>query len=242
MLGACWASLAAAQADSDQPKVDPKFESHAEQAQREADKVFKWIRIHSDSPKRPAAPAAAGTPAAPALASKAPAAQAGPERSKAPVPVAPAPPVREPARVPAAVMIAASAPSAGTVTVVPQPERASPAALASSVEAGQPAAHPAPGGASDQSTAAEQEPPPLEVAASVEPEFPAILMRRLRKGWVHVRLAVNPDGTVGHAEVVGSSHPRLHEPAIAAVKRWLFRPPGQARQATAEIEFDLDGQ
>ena len=107
------------------------------------------------------------------------------------------------------------------------------------VEANLPAAHPLP--ARDEKTAAVQGLAPLELAVSVEPEFPAILTRRLRKGWVHVRLAVTPDGTVGQTEVTSSSHPRLNEPAIAAVKRWLFRPPGQARQATAELEFDLDG-
>jgi TonB family protein len=240
MLGACWASLAPAQADADQPKIDPKFESHAEQARREADKVFKWIRIHSDSPRRPAPAEAAGVAAPPAPAPKAPAAQAGTERAKAPVTAPPAPLVRAPIRAPAPVTITAPASASSTApgTVVPPPERASRAVAAQPVDPSLPAAHPSP--ARDEKTAAVQVLAPLELAVSVEPEFPAILTRRLRKGWVHARLAVNPDGTVGQAEVVGTSDPRLNEPAIAAVKRWLFRPPGQARQATAELEFDLD--
>jgi TonB family protein len=83
---------------------------------------------------------------------------------------------------------------------------------------------------------------PLVLAVGEDPEYPAILTRRLRKGWVRVRLSVAPGGAVEHAEILASSHPRLDEPTLVAVKRWVFVPPGQARQATAELEFDLDGR
>jgi TonB family protein len=243
-FGTCWATLAAAQADADSTKVDPKFESSAEQARREADKVFKWIRIHSDAPRRPGQPASAAAPApTPGPAPKAAAPQAATARPQpAPVvrpatPAAPAAPAASAAR-PSGTGAGAGRPAA---VLEPAGPASSPAApLPRAAEATPAASTPIAGAAAAPSTADEPDERPLVLAVSVEPEFPALLTRRLRKGWVQVRLAVNPDGSVGDVEVVGSSHPRLNESALAAARRWVFEPPGQARQATAELAFDVD--
>lgn len=282
LFGAFWASLAAAQADPDEPKVDPKFESQAEKARREGEKVFKWIRLHSNSPQRPAQPMAAGAAAAPGPATKAPVQPAGSERPKVPparvaAPVAapsvsPPPPARAavpaeatfpqastpvpksaaaPVAAAAASLPAASAPAG---LAVPPGGRVEPPGAASApkvadTDAGSPLSHHAsPEGVSSAAGLATPEPggegedSALVLVTTVEPDFPAVLMRRLRKGWVQVRVVVSPDGSVAEAEVAGSSHPRLNEPALAAVRRWAFKPPGQAREATAELEFDLDGR
>lgn len=252
-FGTCWVSLAAAQTDADAPKVDPKFEAHEDKARREAAKVFNWIRIHSEAPKRPAQSPADGGKATAAL-PKAPVAPAASERPKAtpapaqaarpPGPVAlpsvPAPaPAQRPrtAAVPAAPDTAPAPAAAASVAPVAAPT-VSPSA---DEQAGSP---PFPGTAASgaEQTADLVDDAPLVLVTSVEPEFPGVLTRRLRKGWVQVRLEVDTDGRVTEAEIAGSSHPRLNEPALAAVRRWVFRPPGQARQATAEIAFDLDGQ
>jgi TonB family protein len=265
-LGTCWGSLAMAQADADgAQKVDPKFESHAEKARKEADKVFKWIRIHSDSPRAPAQSAPATPSVPPGPATKAPAQQPGAERPKAapaarpPAAVAAPPsPGRAPgttqaARQGAAVeakeshaVPAAAAPAASAMpaSMLPAP-RVQPASASSALATEDSPATGAPtqAGAADPGTEGEiGQDAPLVLDVGIEPEFPALLTRRLRKGSVQVRLVVKPDGSVAEAEVVASSHPRLNEPALAAMRRWVFVPPGRTRQATAEVAFDLDQQ
>lgn len=61
------------------------------------------------------------------------------------------------------------------------------------------------------------------------PEYPPESRRRGEEGSVRVSLRVGPDGRVQMAEVIESSgHPALDRAAVAAVRRWRFRPATQA--------------
>jgi TonB family protein len=82
---------------------------------------------------------------------------------------------------------------------------------------------------------------PLALVKADEPEFPAIVMRKLRKGTVQVRFEVQADGTVANASVVQTSHRSLNEAAIEAVNGWRFQPVRSPRSAVVDLGFDLYG-
>lgn len=82
---------------------------------------------------------------------------------------------------------------------------------------------------------------PLALMKAEEPEFPANVMRKLRKGTVQVRFEVQADGTVANASIVQTSHRSLNEAAIAAVTGWRFQPVRSPRSAVVDLGFDLDG-
>lgn len=82
---------------------------------------------------------------------------------------------------------------------------------------------------------------PLALMKAEEPEFPANMMRKLRKGTVQVRFEVQADGTVANASVLQTSHRSLNEAAISAVSGWRFQPVRSPRSAVVDLGFDLDG-
>ena len=60
------------------------------------------------------------------------------------------------------------------------------------------------------------------------PDYPAESRRRGEEGVVRLALRVGIDGRVETAEVsVSSGHARLDEAAVAAARRWRFRPATQ---------------
>ena len=155
-----------------------------ERAQRDADKFFKWLLIHSDKPrkagvnrtddKREERPAvAAGVkPAAPIAAAAA-----------SPVPVVSAPP---PAGVaPVAETQTAAAPLAAVETRMTSTAPALPIVLGAD-------------------TADEV----LTPLSRTDPKFPPSVLRSLSKGNVKVRFTVLPDGSVAEPAVVTSSDSR----------------------------------
>lgn len=81
---------------------------------------------------------------------------------------------------------------------------------------------------------------PLALVKAEEPEFPANVMRKLRKGTVQVRFEVQADGTVANASIVQSTHRSLNEAAIEAVNGWRFQPVRSPRSAVVDLGFDLD--
>lgn len=183
----------------------------SERARRDAEKVFQWIRIHSDKPRKAASTSGAterSTAHAPVKkAARTP--DSGPAVTvpPAPVVVAPASPEREPAPVVAA----------------------SPLPLQDSVKA---AAAPTP--------ASVEEDEVLYAIHKSEPEFPANLMRTLRKGMVQVAFTVQPDGSVAQPRVLSSTHPRLAQTAVATVSQWRFQPLRHAQDAVVDLGFNLD--
>jgi len=203
--------------------------SASERASREGDKVFKWILMHSDKPRKPRepgkdAPAAAPTAvAAPAAAVK----EVAVREVKADAPKPPAARTEKTAPAPSLAAQAAA-------------ESAKPAEAStdSSVAAlAPPSARPDKPVAPPPEDETEE---PLVLKAQVDPEFPGGLMRNLRKGTVQVKFTVQPDGTVGSTEVVKSTHARLNTAAMAAVKQWRFEPLRHAQLGIVELGFNLD--
>jgi len=56
------------------------------------------------------------------------------------------------------------------------------------------------------------------------PEYPRVLQRAGITGDVRVSFTVHADGSVNKVSVLQSDHPALAESALAAVKRWRFKP------------------
>ncbi len=80
----------------------------------------------------------------------------------------------------------------------------------------------------------------LQPVAQPRPDFPSSLVQRLRRGTVRVQFNVLPDGSVGAAEVVDSSHARLNPAALVAVAQWRFQPVARAQAARVELALKLD--
>jgi len=208
------------------PAADPKFAPAAERARQEGDKVYKWILINGAAPKRPdqaASAAAASAASAPAprrlvrtRPEGPPAAAKPPERSTA---------VAQKAQPGAAAASAAgedasaaAIPRGDDITTMPPTPNASSATTASSPQEG--------------------EDPPLVLVSQVEPEYPAPIVRRQKKGSVLVRFEVQVDGSVKQPEVLKSSNSRLEAAVVQAVAQWRFQPLPRPQSASAELAFD----
>lgn len=228
----------------------PSSPSATERARRDADKVFQMILMHSDKARAPAS-----TPVKQAVtrdvspgASAGPAAAARPPVSAAPAPVQAA--LRTtPAAAPAATVAARTpaVPAAAPALPAVSPDATSAAPLVSPPPAVEPTpapTAPAPNATSALPTRAAAQPvaPPevnkLELLSSVEPDFPARLLRTLGSGKVVVQFDVAADGTVSQVDVVQSSHRGLDAAAIAAVKQWRFKPMSGSASGTTELRFE----
>ncbi|MBT9457308.1 MAG: energy transducer TonB [Burkholderiaceae bacterium] len=198
--------------------------SDAERAKRDGDKVSQWIRLVADKAAAKAAPA-------PAPAAK----KANPQPSPAPsnngATLAAA---RKQVEALTESSVAAAAPAVVEPTPAPAPVSPDPGtriALAAPVAPVQTAPPP---------PVAEEPEVPLKALFQVQPEFPRQLVNTLQTGMVAVRFTVRPDGTVSQAEAVSSSHRRLSQAAIDAVKQWRFAPIKQERTASVEVGFKLE--
>jgi len=180
--------------------------AHA-RAQREADKVFQWIRIHSDKPRKAAVAAPEKPAAAPVRTVAKPARPADPVVTETVQPIAPA-----------RTDVAAHAVPAPAVAAARIEPPAPPPATAPVIE----------------------EEVTLTPVLKTEPEFPASLMRTLRKGMVQVAFTVQPDGSVAQAHVVSASNARLGPAAVATVSQWRFQPVRHAQEAVVDLGFNLD--
>ncbi|WP_317201956.1 TonB family protein [Janthinobacterium sp.] len=187
------------------PTVDPM-----ERAQRQADNVMRWIKVHSDKPRATAAaPAKPSEPAPPATA-KAPA----PTKPITVAAAAPAP-TAEPAK---AVVAAPPEPIAPVVAPA-----APPAVVAKAPEPPPPAA--------------DEEETPLKALAQAQPVIPRNVLASLTAGKVMVKFTVEANGSVSNAEVLSSSSRQLNKPTLAAITAWRFEPIKTPR--VAQVEFDF---
>lgn len=184
--------------------------SPAERAQRDADKVFHWIRLSAEKPAAVARPpvVSAKPAGAPKSAPLPPRPPARAEVQTAAAPVEAAPP-------PTLLAVAASAPLDPPLPA--PPEMAAPAPLLEAVQE-----------------------LPLTLLSRVEPQIPRQLLGSLQQGSVLVRLEVRPDGSVGRAEAVQATHKRLGQAAVEAVLQWRFAPISAPRQANVELGFQLE--
>jgi len=223
----------------------------SDRAKRDAEKVFHWIMIQGDRTRK--------TTTSPAQAKDAK--EAKEDRPAAPSKTAArASPVRgAPDLVPEGVLrpkpealAAASAPGgAETRTLV----EAAKTPAASTVAAGVGAERMKPGEAIAKPARTETSPPPAAVPpieapvdgpvvlvpiAQPEPQFPAAVMRALRRGAVQVRFSVLADGSVADLEVLHTSNPRLNAAVLAAVGQWRFQPVTRVQTGAVEVGFNLD--
>lgn len=208
----------------DKAKLSP-----SERAQRDADKVFHWIRLNADKAVARPAPAAAPAPT--------PAPPPAPTRKQAQVAPAPSP---SPIRTTTAAEAPAEAPPAIALVAAPAPQSeasrpAEPATLLAAAPTSLNRAYPMP-----EPEAQPGPELPLKILSRVEPEIPRQLLTSLRSGSVQVRFMVQPDGSVRQAEAMQSSNKRLAAAAIAAVAQWRFEPIPKARVASVELGFNLE--
>jgi TonB family protein len=78
------------------------------------------------------------------------------------------------------------------------------------------------------------------VISEVKPSYNAEAMRARIQGIVKVEVVVQPDGTVGDVRILQGLDPLLDPEAIAAVKKWRFKPgmkDGVAVPVAVEIEL-----
>lgn len=242
--------LQAAGAQSD-PSTDPRFAEAAERARLEGDKVFQRILINGQLPKRAApaaaesAPAAVNTPPAAAKRAATPSpnksasvatprqqtghAESPPRNAGTPAPLA----VKTPTT-PPTVAASAAAPSSPASAQAPAvPSDAPPLAAETRSDT-----QDRPTAAASQAAGPEED-QPLILLHQVDPDFPAAIVRRQKKGVVTVRFEVQADGSVSQPEVIRSSNPRLNPAALAAVAQWKFQPLSRPQSASAELAFDL---
>jgi len=213
----------------------PADQTSADRAKRDADKVFQWILLQSDKPRKTRdSSAAKGQGNASASAStnsnSSTTASAAPAAPKAAAPVRSEPTV-------AARDTSAPKPALATVTAAPSSTLAAAAATVAP-------AIPTPSTATLAAAASAPEDDdvdePLVVVKQVQPEFGLNNLRTLRKGTVQVRFVVQPDGSVDEVGVMKTTSARLNAAAIAAMSQWKFKPIHHAQDAAIELGFNID--
>ena len=86
--------------------------------------------------------------------------------------------------------------------------------------------------------------PPVPVR-TVAPEVPSSFSRSGSVGLVTVKFVVDEKGNVQDPTVVKSSHAELEEPALAAIRKWRFKPAtkdGTAVSVHVTIPIKFDNQ
>ncbi|MGL4576232.1 MAG: energy transducer TonB [Burkholderiaceae bacterium] len=198
--------------------TDQDANAPSERAKRQADNPFRWIMIQDDKPRpKKDEPKERRAPAA------APAAAREAAPAAAPAVAAPVPRSFEP-RTPAAA-VAAPAPAQNAAPIQNPPAPAEPALAAAAPAKIQP----------------EPEPEePLRVLAQAQPELTRqIITANIDKGSVRVKYTVNPDGSVGDAEIVSTTNRVLNSSVLAALKQWKYAPIKAARETQVEFAFDF---
>jgi protein TonB len=229
---ACALACGAARAQS-APLPSAAASSAAERAQKETDRTMYWIRVLADKPA-PTRAAAVPKPVPAVLATT-----AAREKPRAVAAVAPAPAAAT-SVVADAGPVPAPLPQAPVASPVLSPANDTPDPTALSSDSAENAAV-----ATAATLPAEVGPPAepdpgLIQVKSVQPDFPSAIVRRVHKGNVEVRFQVDPAGTVVDATVVESSHARLNDAAVDAVKQWRFKPTPGPHTALVNLVFDID--
>ncbi len=254
LLLACALATATAWAQPAVPSASAA--SAAEKAQKETDRTMYWIRVLASKPApvKPGAtpaPVAAQAPAprpAPTVATAAAPPKAAAESRDKPKAAAPPPATvvaaAEPAAAPTTAPAAAPVGKPAVASQAPGGEVSEPVSprVDNGVDAGTPATPAAPAAAPAPVVAPAEDDldPGLVQIAAAQPEFPPAVVRKVHKGNVEVRFEVEPGGKVVEATVVESSHPRLNDAAIEAVKKWRFKPGTRYHTAAVNLKFDID--
>ncbi len=190
----------------------------ADRAKRDADKVFRFIKLQAQRQAAPAAPAAA---AAPRVAS-------APRAAPAPIAAAVA-------KGPEVAELVATAPTAAGQAAAPE---ASIAQMPAAVPAPSPVAEAAPSAA--VATAPETEEIELALITHVQPELPNNRLGNLRDGSVWVQFSVEPDGRTTNVVARPGAQLRLAQSAVKAVQQWRFAPISAVQDVAVEIAFKVN--
>jgi TonB family protein len=221
------------------PPAEATESAVSDRVKKDAASPLYWIRLNAQKDKGDTAVAPKAAPRIaeirPVPAPAKPTAAAPPSASSANPPVASSGP-------PPANSAMAHANEATAVLAAPGPLAApNPAAANLTGTLGAAMVAPSASSATDAArTAAAEAEEPLALLKADEPEFPIIVMRRLRKGSVQVRFDVQPDGVVANAAVVHTSARSLNDAALEAVRAWQFKPVSSPRSAIVDLGFDLD--
>jgi hypothetical protein len=213
-----------------------------DRAEGEGDKVFKWILIHSDKPRKSAAskdekPALNLAKTGASRASVARSAGAGPAAVAAPAPsAAPAgtatvesqavatvetkseepsestPSSDAPTKTDEVMAVASPASTANQVNATPEPERESAEPLVETLM-------------------------PLK---RVDPKIPPRVGGATRGGHVEVHFTVLTDGSVSNPAVSATDNRRLIPYALDAVAQWKFAPLKRPQTGGVDLVFDLE--
>jgi len=220
-----------------QTATSPSEVAPSERAKRDADKVFHWIMIQGDRTRK--APAAAAKDA-----------KEFKDERPAAKPVRVAAPEAAPARPKPDATIAATEPSnpkpAGKPAERPSETPASPAVPAAVAEAPRQddprvaRIESGPGVAAPAVELTDDAPQGLVALAQPAPQFPANVMRTLRRGTVQVRFSVQTDGSVANLEVLNTTSPRLNAAALEAIGQWRFQPVSRVQTGAVEVGFNLE--
>jgi TonB family protein len=76
-----------------------------------------------------------------------------------------------------------------------------------------------------------------KVVTRIAPEYPETLKREYIGGFVHIRAAVAPNGTVESAKLLGGN-PILGEAAMKAVKQWKYAQADSREELEVWVEFN----
>jgi len=204
----------------------------AERAKRDGDKVFHWILIHGDKPRKLVATVAPKEDKPPpAVARVKPAARAPSSHADdAAVETGSA------SAAPAVAAPQASLASAPAPAPEPTPDPATTRATSANLASAALTAPTAPAAAA-AAPVEDDSPDALTPLSQAEPKFPISLVRALRTGQVRVKFTVQPDGSVADPTVIGTSSVRLNPSALAAVAQWRFAPVRKAQQGVVELGF-----
>lgn len=181
-----------------------------ERSQRQSDNVYRWIKLHAESTRKPESVKPRTKPENGAVVTR------KPDTRDAAGTAQPTQVTSEEAPTPSDVVAANPAPD---IAATPTP----PAALAS-----------------EASAAVAEVEPDLKPISQPQPDIPRDLRAGIANGRVMLSFTVQPDGSVTEPSVVRASNRRLGKPALEAVSQWRFEPIRIARAAQVEIEFNLD--
>lgn len=188
-----------------------------ERSQRQADNVYRFIKLFADKPPKAVVDPTKVKPKSDtaAQAPRRPDAQA----VTAPARTEPAPAEGAPVAASSLVATEAAAPTQAASAVRADTQVEATAALAAQAPV-------------------VEEPEELTLVQQVEPEFPRELRNTVTQGKVILAFTVQPDGSVSGTRIVSASNRRLGKPAMEAVSKWRFTPIRTARTAQVEIEFN----
>jgi TonB family protein len=194
-----------------------------ERAQRQANNVLRWIKVHSEKPRANPATAATTPAAAPSPAAKAPPrSNAYPAKAAGNAGAASAALETAPALQEDLPLLEAAPEVAAPVTV---PAQAPP-----------PAPPPVPASIAAPTVAVEPE-IVLVPISQAQPELSRKVQESMNNDRVTVRFTVLPSGSVINTEILKSSNRRLNTPTLDAVSTWRFQPIRANHTVSIELAF-----